>query len=112
MKPAVFRPAARSRACWSMGRRTRAWVPVMKTLPDCRVYLSSRLTWRTRSGAFMSRGILPGGEPRPQGGAHLGRPFEGRKMAAFFYDLQPRSRNPFRHFLMAVEGRHGVLPAA
>src|SRR5215831_5401470 len=112
MKPAVFRPAARSRIRWSIGRRTKACVPVMKARPDCTVYLSSRLTWRTRSGAFMSGGILPGREPRPQGSAHLGRSLEGRKMAAFFYDLQVRPRNPARHFLVARQGSYRILTAA
>src|SRR5262252_3475893 len=112
MNPAVFRPAARSRARWSMGRRTSACVPVMKTRPDFRVYLSSRLICRTRSGAFMSRGILPAREPRPQGGADLGRSLERRKVAAFFYDRQACPGNPVRHLLVPFQGCDRVLPAA
>src|SRR3954465_9793553 len=42
MKPAVFNPARRSRSRCSIIRRINAWVPVMKTLPLARVYLSSR----------------------------------------------------------------------
>src|SRR5262245_22179594 len=112
MNPAVFRPAARSRARWSMGRRTKACVPVMKTRPDFRVYLSSRLTCRTRSGAFMSRGILPAREPRPQGGADLGRSLERGKVAAFFYDYQACPGNPVRHLLVPFQGGNRVLSAA
>src|SRR5574343_1221948 len=41
MKPAVFSPAARSRSRCSMGRRMSACVPVRKTRPELRVYLSS-----------------------------------------------------------------------
>src|SRR5471032_286235 len=44
MKPAVFRPAARSRWRCIIGRRTRAWMPDRKMLPVVAVYLSSRLT--------------------------------------------------------------------
>src|SRR3954464_15937784 len=42
MKPAVFSPARRSRSRCSIIRRISACVPVMKTLPLARVYLSSR----------------------------------------------------------------------
>src|SRR5665213_2120105 len=41
MKPAVFRPAARSRSRWTMARRTSAWVPLRKMRPEDSVYLSS-----------------------------------------------------------------------
>src|SRR5471032_1956067 len=44
MKPAVFRPAARSRWRCIIGRRTRAWMPDRKMSPVVAVYLSSRLT--------------------------------------------------------------------
>src|SRR3990167_6708319 len=44
MKPAVFSPAARSRSRCSMGRRISAWVPVRKTRPAWRGYLSSSAT--------------------------------------------------------------------
>src|SRR3979490_1273350 len=37
-------PEARSRRCCMIGNRTRACVPVMKTRPDCSVYLSSSAT--------------------------------------------------------------------
>src|SRR5882672_54502 len=112
MKPAVFRPAARSRVRCSMGRRTSAWVPVMKTRPDCRVYLSSRLTCRTRSGAFMSPGILPGREPRSERPGNLRRPLERRKMTAFLYDHERCPWNPFRHLLVPIQGCDGIMAAA
>src|SRR4029077_6581694 len=95
-----------------MGRRTSACVPVMKARPDCRVYLSSRLTCRTRSGAFMSPGILPGREPCSECQAALGRPLERRKVAAFLYDPEGRPGNPARHFLVPFQGRDRVLEPA
>src|SRR6188472_3477407 len=42
MKPAVLSPARRSRSRCSIIRRISACVPVMKTLPLARLYLSSR----------------------------------------------------------------------
>src|SRR5471030_867750 len=53
MKPAVLRPAATSRSRCSMGRRTRAWVPVRKTRPESSVYLSSSVTSWNLAGAFI-----------------------------------------------------------
>src|SRR5690242_1506209 len=50
MYPAVRRPSARSRSRCSIGRRTRAWRPVMKTRPSSFVYLSSRLTSASIAG--------------------------------------------------------------
>src|SRR5450759_692589 len=61
MKPAVFRPAARSRSRCSMGRRTRAWVPVRNTRPESSVYLSSSVTSWNLAGAFI--GDLLADEP-------------------------------------------------
>src|SRR5262245_32826584 len=112
MKPAVLSPAARSRTRWSIGKRTSAWVPVMKARPEGSAYLSSRLTCRTRSGAFMSPCILPGREPRLERRAHLRRPLERREVAALLYDLEGRTGNPARDFLVPVEGRDRVLAPA
>src|SRR5580765_3413252 len=120
MKPAVFRPAARSRMRWSIGRRTKAWVPVMKARPDCRVYLSSRLACRTRSGAFMSLGILPallggtgpGRQPVAESFAHLCRALERGQVPAVFYDPQGRAPDSAGYFLVAIQGRDAVLTAA
>src|SRR5882672_3139001 len=95
-----------------MGRRTSACVPVTKARPDCRVYLSSSLACRTRSGAFMSPSILPGREPRSECLADFDRAFEGREVAAFLYDLEGRPGNPVRHFLVPFQGRDRVLAPA
>ena len=62
-KPAVLSPAARSRSRCIIGRRTSACVPVRKTRPESRVYLSSSealARWAGATGAFI--GATPGTE--------------------------------------------------
>src|SRR5215467_4346716 len=84
----------------------------MKARPDFRVYLSSSVTRRTRSGAFMSPSILPGHKPRLERFADLGRPLERRKMAASLYDLERSARNPGSDLLVPIQRRDRVLAAA
>src|SRR5574343_888594 len=58
MKPAVLSPAARSRSRCSMGRRISAWVPVRKTRPEVRVYLSSSVADSAQGRARLLIGCL------------------------------------------------------
>src|SRR5882724_2938136 len=84
----------------------------MKTRPDWSAYLSSRLTCRTRSGAFMSACILPGREPAPQRFAHLRGPLKRREMASVLEHVQDCAGDRSSHFLVPFDGCEGVLPAA
>src|SRR5690349_20224720 len=103
-----------------MGRRTSACVPVMKTRPDGKLYLSSSPTWRTGSEASMSPGILPaslsrdrlGLEPAGQRFAHLHRPLERREVAAILHDPQACPGDSAGHLFVALHGSNRVLPAA
>src|SRR5450830_42394 len=63
MKPAVFRPARASRCCCISGRRTSAWIPERKILPDVAVYLSSRLTSFSATGCAGAPARLAAAEP-------------------------------------------------
>src|SRR3989441_12016198 len=59
MKPAVFKPAARSRSRCINGKRTSAWMPDRKMVPDVAVYLSSRLTVVRRSFGVCAADFAP-----------------------------------------------------
>src|SRR5262245_15511020 len=60
----------------------------------------------------MSAGILPGGEPAPASLAHLPGLFQGRKVAAFFYDPEGGAGNPVGDLLVTVKGRARILSSA
>src|SRR6218665_214569 len=63
MNPAVCRPARVSRVCCSMGSRTRAWMPLMKTRPCACAYLSSRLRDARALSTDSGRGAFIVGPP-------------------------------------------------
>src|SRR5438445_12123028 len=89
MKHAVLSPAAWSRTRWIIARRTSAWVPVRKTRPEGRRYLSSS----------------------EMGSADIRAPEEPRIIRAATSEKACLSREGGRHEPRAVEVRRGLVEA-